>query len=408
MCHDLLVPLDLDRLRADTPGCEYVVHLNNAGAALSPVPVIDAVVNHVHLEARMGGYEAQAAAAEVIGSVRTSMSRLLGVDELDVALTQSDTMSWTKAFWGLALGGWFDGGGRVLVDRAAYSSHYLSLLQARDRFGVTIEPIRSSLDGSLDVDDLENRLDGTVRLVAATHVGTHRGLVNPVADVGRCTRAAEVPFFLDACQSAGQLPLDLLAIGCDVATGTGRKFLRGPRGTGWLFVAPEWAERMNPPGIDLTSTNWIDADRYELSHRARRFEEFETSYAARLGLGVAVDYALDIGVPLIASRINQLAEGLRSALRRVGAAVHDDGEQRSGIVTFTVPDHDPTSVKLSLSAAGINVSVTEASMARLDMEQRDLPSAVRASPHAYNSEGEIAALADHVGRLIEHRGHLAN
>jgi cysteine desulfurase / selenocysteine lyase len=357
-------------------------------------------VNHIRLESQMGGYEAEAAAVGALETVRTSMSRLFGVHALDIALTQSDTMAWSKAFWGLALGGWLDGGGRVLVDRAAYGSHYLSLLQARDRFGITIETISSSSDGSLDVADLERRLDGTVRLVAATHIGTHRGLVNPVAEVGRCTRAEGVPFFLDACQSAGQLPLDLLAIGCDVATGTGRKFLRGPRGTGWLFVAPEWAERMNPPGIDQMSSNWLDADCYELGHRARRFEEYETSYAARLGLGAAVDYALDIGVASIASRINGLAEGLRSALTQVGATVHDNGARRSGIVTFTIPDRDPAYVKLSLASAGINVSVTEARMARLDMEQRDLPAAVRASPHAYNSEDEIAALVDHVGLLI--------
>jgi len=391
--------LDLDRLRADTPGCELVVHLNNAGAALPPRAVVDAVVNHLWLEARAGGYEAEAAAAGALEGVHISMARLLGVDPLDVALTESDTSSWTKAFWGLALGGWFDGGGRVIVDRAVYNSHYLSLLQARDRFGLIIEAIASQADGSLDLDDLDRGLDSNVRLVTATHIGTHRGLVNPVAEVGRRTRAVGVPFFLDACQSAGQLPIDIPAIGCDVATGTGRKFLRGPRGTGWLYVAPEWSERMQPPGIDGSSASWVDEEHYELSDRARRFEQFEASYAGRLGLGAAVDYALATGVALIAARIKLLADSLRSGLAEIGAVIHDGGPARSALVTFTVPGHDPPSIQRALSAAGINVSVTAAPWARLDMEQRGLLSAVRASPHAYNSEDEIDSLVEQVGRL---------
>jgi selenocysteine lyase/cysteine desulfurase len=358
---------------------------------------VDAVVEHTRLEARMGGYEA----------AHASVARLVGVDRLDVALTQSDTASWVKALWGLALGGWFTGGGRVIVDRAAYNSHYLSLLQARDRFGITIEAIDSTEDGSLDLDDLDRRLDATVRLVTATHVGTHRGLVNPVAAVGARTRAAGVPFFLDACQSAGQLPINIGTIGCDVATGTGRKFLRGPRGTGWLFVAPEWSERMRPPGIDDVSASWLDENSYALKERAQRFEEYETSYAARLGLGAAVDYALDIGIELIAERINQLSEGLRQALVGIGADVHDGGTQRSAIVTFTVPGHDPLSLRESLSEAGINVSVTQAPWARLDMEQRGVSAAVRASPHAYNSEDEIGRLVENVGHLIEGHGSAA-
>lgn len=398
------MPLDLNRLRADTPGCDGVAHLNNAGSALPPTCVVDAVVAHTLLEASMGGYEAEAAAAEALEAAHASVARLVGVDRLDVALTQSDTASWAKAFWGLALGGWFTGGGRVIVDRTAYNSHYLSLLQARDRFGISIEAIDSTDDGSLDVDDLDRRLDGTVRLVTATHVGTHRGLVNPVADVGARTRAAGVPFFLDACQSAGQLPIDMGTIGCDVATGTGRKFLRGPRGTGWLFVAPEWSERMRPPGIDGVSATWLDENSYALKDRAQRFEEFETSYAARLGLGAAVDYALDIGIELIADRVNQLAEGLRRALVAIGADVHDGGTQRSAIVTFTVKGHDPLSIRESLTTAGINVSVTQAPWARLDMEQRGVMAAVRASPHAYNTEDEIARLVDTVRHHIEGHG----
>jgi cysteine desulfurase/selenocysteine lyase len=213
-----------------------------------------------------------------------------------------------------------------------------------------------------------------------------------------------VPYFLDACQSAGQLPVDVGAISCDVATGTGRKFLRAPRGTGWFWVRPEWAERMEPPGIDTRSAESRSEERYVLGERARRFEEFETSYAARIGLGIATQYALLIGIAAIADRIGRLAEDLRDSLEGIGAAVHDGGRERCGIVTFTVPGRDPRVIRDSLSASGINVSVTDANFAPLDMASRGLRSAVRASPHVYNTDEELERLVDRVREEIDGPG----
>lgn len=392
--------LDIGRLRRETPGCEHVAHLNNAGSALMPEPVFAAVVGHLHREMEMGGYEAAAVAAEQLSGAREAVGRLVGAEAADVMITESDTASFAKAFWGLALGGWFDRGGRILADRIAYGSHYVALLQAAERFGLSLETIRSTPDGSLDLEDLDRRLDGSVRLVTATHVATHRGLVNPVGEVGERTRAAGVPFLLDACQSAGQLPVDVGAIGCDVATGTGRKFLRGPRGTGWLYVHPEWSERMVPIGADGTSSRWLSEASYEPLERASRFDVFESSLAGRIGLGVAIDYVLELGMDEITRRVAALAEGLREELGAVGAAVHDGGRVRCGIVTFTVPGHSAPEVKEHLAAAGINVVASEATFSRLDMESRGLPAVVRASPHYYNTEQETARLVGEVARLL--------
>jgi cysteine desulfurase / selenocysteine lyase len=389
--------IDVDRLRADTPGCERIAHLNNAGSALPPTAVVERVVRHLRREAEIGGYEAKAEVAQESAAVRIDVARLLNASADEVALASSDTAAWTKALWGLEHAGWFDRGGRVIVDRAAYNSHYLSLLQVRERHGITIEALDASEDGSIDLDDLDRRLDSSVRLVTATHVGTHRGLVNPVRDVGARTRSLGVPFFLDACQSTGQLVVDVAAIGCDVATGTGRKFLRGPRGTGFLYVRDEWAERMRPPGIDGTSATWIDGDSFTLAPGAARFEEFERSLAGELGLGVAVRYALDLGIDEIEARIAALAEHLRTRLTSVGAHVHDGGVRRCGIVTFSVDGVAPVDVQRAAGAADVHVSVTEAPWARLDMESRGLTAAVRASVHAYNTHDELDRLVEIVG-----------
>ncbi len=393
------MPLDIESLRADTPGCEKVVHLNNAGASLMPEPVLEAVIEHLRLEATIGGYEAKSAAIDRIEGARASVGRLVGADPLDVMLTESDTASWAKAFWGLGLAGYLDKGGRVLVDRIAYGSHYLSLLQARERFGIEIEVVASTEDGSIDLEDLARRLEDRPLLITATHVATHRGLINPVAAVGRLAAAAKVPFFLDACQSAGQLPLDVGEIGCAVATGTGRKFLRGPRGTGWLFVAPEWSEQMVPIGVDATSGDWLSAEEWEPRERATRFEVFESSFASRIGLGTAVDYALAIGIEEISERIKSLSERLREQLTAMGASVHDGGVERCGIVSFTVPGFEARTVMERLAQAGINVVASDATFNRIDLPGRGLEAIVRASPHAFNTEAEIDLLVDELAAL---------
>jgi cysteine desulfurase / selenocysteine lyase len=386
--------IDVMAERAATPGCARVAHLNNAGAALLTGATLAVMVDHLRSETELGGYEAARAAAERLSAARRSAARLLGAADGAVVLTGSDTQSWTKAVWGFFLGGELGRGRRVLVDRIAYDSHYLALLQVCGLTGGVIEVVDSTPDGTVDLDSLSASLaDGGVAVCALTHIGTHRGLVNPVEEAGAICRRAGVPFFLDACQSVGQIPVDVHRIGCVVATATGRKWLRGPRGTGLLYVEPAFAERLEPPGIGWSSAVWVDAGHYRLRDGADRFLDFEVPAAAHLALGAAIDHALAIGVDTIGARVAALAEQLRDHLAGIdGLTVHDGGRQRSGIVTFTVEGTEPTAVAAMAAAQGINVSVSEAPWARLDMVPPNPPAVVRASPHYYNTEDELDRL----------------
>ncbi|MGO8870917.1 MAG: aminotransferase class V-fold PLP-dependent enzyme [Acidimicrobiales bacterium] len=393
--------IDVEAERAITPGCSQVVHLNSAGAALLADPTVEAMIAHLRLEAGRGGYEAAASVAERLREVRTSAARLLGADDGDVVVTGSDTQAWTKALWGFTLGGGVRRGQVLLTDRITYDSHYLGLLQVCALTGASVEVVPSTEAGTVDLEALRHGLDGErMAMVTLTHIGTHRGLVNPVEDAGAACRAAGVPFFLDACQSAGQLPVDVDRIGCDVATVTGRKWLRGPRGTGLLFVRGAFAERFEPPGIGWSAAEWEDADHYRLRPGSERFAEFEVSVAAHLGLGVAIDHALRLGLDAIAEQVGLLADRLRGALSEVrGVELHDGGTRRSGIVSFTVADASPAAVAASATACGINIWVSEAPLARLDMSAPRPTSVVRASPHYYNTEEELDRLVGVVAAL---------
>ncbi|GAB7191888.1 aminotransferase class V-fold PLP-dependent enzyme [Kineococcus sp. NUM-3379] len=383
--------LDVARARRETPGCAHVVHLNNAGAALQPAVVTDAVVEHLRLEQRTGGYEAEAAAAERVEGTYAAIARLLNCRADEIALFDSASRAWLTAFHALSPGA----GDRILTSRAEYSGNLVSFLQVAERGGARVELVDDDEHGQVDVADLRRRLDDDVAVVALTHVPTSGGLVNPVAEVGRACREAGVVYLLDACQSAGQLALDVDEIGCDLLSATGRKFLRGPRGTGFLHVSPRVRERLRPPFLDLRGATPTGPDGYVVRPDARRFETWEHDVAARIGLGVAVGYALGWGLDAVEERVVALGARLRSQLgERPGTTVHDRGAYRCGIVTFTVEGVPAQEVRHRLAAAGVNTSVSPAASAPLDLPARGLPDVVRASVHYYNDEEDLQRLCD--------------
>jgi selenocysteine lyase/cysteine desulfurase len=392
--------IDVQRARADTPGCAHVVHLNNAGASLPPTPVLDAVVRHLELEARVGGYAAADATADRREQVYASVARLIGARPDEIALVENATRAWDLAFYSLRLGP----GDRVLTSRSEYASNVIAMLQVAQRTGASVEVVPDDEHGQLSVDALRDLLDGEggghVRLVAVGWIPTQGGLVNPVAEIGAVTREAGVPYLLDACQAVGQLVVDVGAVGCDLLSATGRKYLRAPRGTGFLYVRRELVESLEPPFLDVHSARWAAADRIEIRADARRFETWECSHACRLGLGAAVDYALALGGPAIEARVLLLGEELRSRLRAVaGLRIHDLGERRCGIVTFTIGGVDPFDLAARLRTEGINISVSTIDFARFDFEARGLEAVARASVHYYNTEDELDRLVSAVQRI---------
>lgn len=383
--------IDVERVRADTPAAGRRIYLHNAGASLMPAPVVEAVKRHIDLEAEIGGYLALAREEERVGAVYASVARLLNAAPDEIALTENATAAWQMAFYSLP----FRPGDRILTARAEYAANYVAFLQVARRTGAVIEVVPSDGSGQLDVGALARMIDERARLIAVTWVPTNGGLVNPAAEVGRIAREHGIPFLLDACQAVGQMPADVEALGCDMLSATGRKFLRGPRGTGFLYVRRAMLERLEPPMIDHFAAPWVARDSYRLRDDARRFETWENNYAARLGLGAAVDYALDLGLDAIETRCRTLASRLRAGLAEVpGLELRDLGTRQASIVSFTIEGHEADRVAAAADQAGVTIGVSLPSSTRLDAEARGLPPLVRASPHYYNTEAEIDRLVE--------------
>ena len=206
--------IDLEGVRAETPGTDHVAHFDNAGAALMARPVLDALTGHLALEATLGGYQAEARAAGAIAKTYDGVARLLKCGRDEVAIVENATVAWSMAFYGLARS--LRPGDRVLCATAEYASNYIAYLQVRQRTGIVIEAVPNDRDGALDCAALAAMIDRRVKLIAVTHVPTNGGLVNPAAAIGAIANRHSIPYLLDACQSVGQMPIDVAEIGCDM------------------------------------------------------------------------------------------------------------------------------------------------------------------------------------------------
>jgi selenocysteine lyase/cysteine desulfurase len=396
-------PPDLARWRGDTPGCERRVHLNNAGAALVPRPVRAAVDAHLDLEDELGGYEAAEARATALERVGEDLGRLVGAGRRNIALTQNSTTGFAQALGAFD----FASGDVILTSRADYASNQIMYLSLARRLGVEIVRAPDLPEGGVDPDAvraLVRRRPPT--LVAITWIPTNSGLVQPVAAIGEVCRAAGVPYLVDACQAVGQMPVDAPAIGCDYLAATSRKFLRGPRGIGFLYVADHaLTGGAYPLLVDMHGATWSDPDRFELTPDARRFESWEVASALVLGLGAAAAYALDVGLETARDRARALAAYARARLAELpGVRVLDRGAELCAIVTAEPAGRPGAEIKLALRARGINTSSPGRDDAVIDMDEKGARSAIRISPHYYNTAGEIDAAVEALREVLQQTG----
>jgi cysteine desulfurase / selenocysteine lyase len=391
------VSLDIARLRAETPGCAHVLHLNAAGSALPSRRTLDATLDHLRLEAEIGGYEAAAQAEDALEGFYPAVARLIGATADEIAFVENATRAWDLAFYSLE----FKPGDRILTCRSEYSSNYISYLQVAKKTGAEIVVIPDDKDGQIDLGALDRAIDKRTRLVSISHVPTQGGLVQPAEAVGKIANDAGVLYLLDACQSVGQLPVDVGRIGCDFLSMTGRKYLRGPRGTGFLYAKRTTTAHIEPIFLDNHAAQWTNDNAYTTRADARRFENWERYFAGVIGLKVATDQANELGMEPIWARLRALADGLRARLASLkGVTLTDLGKVKGAIVTFAVAGADHAALRDKLRAQAINVTVSTQFSSRLDLKGRGLLNVMRASVHVYNTNEELDRFVAAVEAII--------
>ncbi|WP_222853563.1 aminotransferase class V-fold PLP-dependent enzyme [Fodinicola acaciae] len=390
--------LNVGTLRADTPGCAEVIHFNNAGCGLMPTPVLTAMLKHLNLEARIGGYEASAAQVDAVHDFYQQTAALLNAKAENIAFASSATHAYSTALSAIP----FAPDDVILTTRNDFISNQIAFLSLRKRFGVRVVHAPDAPEGGVDVPAMAVLMrELRPRLVAATHIPTNSGLVQPVAEIGRHCRELDLLYLVDACQSVGQFPIDVEEIGCDLLTSTCRKFLRGPRGSGFLFVADRvLAGGYEPLFIDMYGARWISPGEYAPVATAARFEDWEFPYAALLGCAAAVRYARDVGLAGISHRATRLGQRLRDGLAAIpGVRVYDRGPELAATVTFSLDGWKPQPVKAALDRRSVNSALSFREFAQFDFGDKEVDWCLRLSPHYYNTESEVDRVVAAVGEL---------
>jgi selenocysteine lyase/cysteine desulfurase len=397
---------EIKTLRNETSGCSNVIHLNNAGAALMPDVVTQSIIKHIELESHIGGYEASALQEKAIQQFYTLASKLLNCKPSEIAFTSSATDSYTRALSSIP----FISGDVILTDNDDFISNQIQFLSCQKRFGIKIIRIKNAPEGGVDLDDLEIKLfKYQPKLFAITHIPTNSGLIQPVKRIGEIyNRYTQIHpnktwYILDACQSVGQMKLDVQELKCDFLSVTVRKFLRGPRGAGFLYVSQMALQHgLEPLFIDMRGAEWIDKDVYKQQESAIRFEDWEFAYALVLGTAQAIEYCLNIGEEKIWQRIKSLSDFMRMELSKIdGVKVLDRGPEVGGLVTFTAANSNPKYIVDGLLQRTINVVPSYRKFAVIDFDEKGVAWAVRASPHYYNTTEEIVKFIESVRALVK-------
>ncbi len=391
-----LTQQQIQQYRAETKGADALIHFNNAGASLPPDVVLDTVIDYLKEEATCGGYETEAKYQPQLQHTYDLIAQLINAGRDEVAIVESASVGWGLVFNGID----FKAGDEIITSEMEYVTNLMGFLNAKKNYGVVFKVVPNDEQGNFSLEALEEMISDQTRLIAITHIPSTAGGMTPIVEIGKVARRHNILYLVDACQSAGQIPIDVQEIGCDMLSVTGRKYLRAPRGTGFLFVRKEVQDRLKLILMDSFAAEWVSETDFKIRSDARRFELYEKNRALTLGLGKAIEYALEIGVDRIWQRVQYLAELMRNQLSAIdGVTVHDFGAEKCGIVTFSVEGVESIAVKTKLAARGINVSVAKAISTLIYMNKNHLVSIVRASVHYYNTEEEIAKLCEVLQKL---------
>jgi selenocysteine lyase/cysteine desulfurase len=385
--------MNLHQIRQDTPACEHVIHFNNAGAALMPKQVADSVRNYITEEENYGGYEVADRYKNELEMFYEYGAQLLNCKKTNIAFTANATDSYNKALSSISL----VKDDIVLISANDYSSNYMAFISLQRRFGIKLMQVKNSDTGEIDLHDLESKIkQHGPRLVSITHVPTSSGLVQPVGEIGNIIKKYDTLYLLDACQSLGQMKVDATETGADFISSTFRKFLRGPRGAGLLYVSDKALNAgLEPLYIDLRGADWIAENNYQPRPDAKRFEDWETAFALMMGSKEALKYLLSLGIENIESRSRELSSKLRKALSETELVhLQDKGKQLCNIITFTIENFTEETIKKYFYDKGINIYTIAKNSAIIDFTEKEIEWVVRVSPHYYNTETEIHTFID--------------
>ncbi len=390
--------IDIDQIRKDTPHCTDKLFFNSAGSSLMPTVVVEKVKEYLEEERQLGGYKVKDLRNEEIEDFYNQVSTLINCEPHNIAFAHDATDAYAKALSSID----FKAGDKIITSNDDYISNQINFLSLQKRYGIEILRGNNLENGDLDLDHFEKLIqESNPKLVAITHIPTNSGLIQDVEAIGEMCEEYDRLYLVDACQSVGQIPVDVRKIKCDFLSTTGRKYLRGPRGTGFLFVSDKLLQAGHAPlFIDMRGANWTDKDSYEARGDAKRFETWESPYALIIGLKEAIKYANAIEIKAIDEYNKKIVGDLKRLLSSLtGVNQFDKGSTTCSLVTFTKEGKSLQEIEDWLTNHKIFYSISDIGSARIDFAKKGVDWAIRLSPHYFNTSEEIERVTEIIGEM---------
>ncbi|HBS12791.1 MAG TPA: aminotransferase [Flavobacteriaceae bacterium] len=388
--------IDINQIRKDITDYGEKIFLNSAGSSLMPKSVVQEINRYLLEEEKFGGYSVAELKTNEIADFYNQTAQLIGAEAHNIAFTHDATDAYIKALSSIH----FKHNDIIITTDDDYASNHIQFISLQKRFGIKIVRIKNLENGELDMIDFQKLVDKhNPKLVAVTHVPTNSGLIQNIEAIGEICYNQKIIFLLDACQSVGQLSINVTKIKCDFLTATGRKFLRGPRGTGFLFISDRLLKNgFSPLMIDGGGAVWKAIDQFDILENAKRFETWEAPYALIMGFREAIRYANNIGLENIQSYNQKLMLRLRENLIGIqGVKLFDKGLKNCNILTFRKDGKSLAKIKEKLNSNNVFFSVSRKEWGVIDFNKKGIDWVIRLSPHYFNTIEEI----DNVSKIID-------
>lgn len=366
-------------------------YLNNAGSSLMSHETINSVIDHLSLECRVGGYRAASMCELQIEDFYGLAAKLVGAPSSTcIAFMDSASRAWNMALYGLPL----CDGDEIVTLSSEFGTNLVSIFHFASKVGAKVTVLECDPSGFFDMSELRKCLERGARLIAISHVAAHASIVNPVEEIGKLVAQFEALYLVDGCQAAGQMDIDVVEIGCHAYTATGRKWLRGPRGTGFLYVKE--SSLISPLYVDLASADLAFGNDGKpsgvtIGSDARRFELWERSIASMIGLKVALSQYLALDQNDVHARMRTASLDLRkcisanSNLKLIG----NEASNSSIVGFYTLDPSREDALKRAFEDAEIQISTMGDWDCPMHFPKNGAGSIFRLSPHYYTEHDTV-------------------
>ncbi|SEL08323.1 cysteine desulfurase [Roseivivax marinus] len=374
-----------------------LVYLDNGASAQKPQVVIDAVTRayaEEYSNVHRGLHTLSNLATEKYEAVRGTVAKFLGApSEEEVVLNTGTTEGINLVAYGWAMPRMQEGDEIVL----SVMEHHANIVPwhfLRERQGVKLTWVDTELDGSLDTQKVIDAIGPKTKLVAITHLSNVLGTVVDVKAICAAAHEKGVPVLVDGSQGAVHMPVDVADIGCDFYAITGHK-LYGPSGSGAIYIRKERLDEMRPfmGGGDMIRE--VHKDEVTWADPPMKFEAGTPGIVQTIGLGVALDYMMDLGMENIAAHEAKLAAYARSRLDGLNwLQVQGKAPGKAAIFSFSLDGAaHPHDISTILDKRGVAVRAGHHCAGPL-MDHLGVSATCRASFGLYNTEAEVDVLVD--------------